>query len=71
MMSQSKENPKMFLEVVTDLLGPVSIRSIHGNVYAMHFTEVESKYRKIYFLKTKEETKDCIIDYYHHVKELG
>jgi hypothetical protein len=66
-----KKNPKMFQEVVTDLMGPFQLRSLAGNTYVIHFTDLESKYRVIYFMKSKEETKEMIERFHDHVKEIG
>jgi hypothetical protein len=52
-------------------MGPFQLKSLAGNTYVIHFTDLESKYRVIYFMKSKEETKEMIERFYDHVKELG
>jgi len=47
-----------FQEVNSDVLGPIQVQSIDGYRYAIHFTELRSRYRWIYFMKHKDEALD-------------
>lgn len=62
---------KYFREVYCDVLGPLNLNSLQGNKYVVHFTEVRSKYRWIYFVKHKSEVLDKIKSFVGEVKAMG
>ncbi len=51
---------KVVYEMPTDVLGPMQVEDINHKKYVIHFTEVTSKYRSIYFMHTKDEAIDKI-----------
>ena len=50
----------MFNVVATDVIGPMDTRSITGDYYAITFTEIHSRYRWCYPIKTKDEALDAL-----------
>lgn len=60
-----------FHEVNSDVLGPLQVQSICGHRYAITFTEVKSRYRWVYFMKTKDEALDKLKLFLSEIKVDG
>ncbi len=60
-----------FREVYSDVLGPMQVEDIYRKRYAIHFTEVFSKFRSIYFMHTKDEAVEKIKEYYEWLLSKG
>jgi hypothetical protein len=45
--------------IVTDIEGPISTPSFGGNQYAVHFTDMYSRFSKVYFMKNKSQVGNC------------
>lgn len=52
-----------FSEAYTDVLGPIQSPDLQQNRYAIHFTEVSTRYKCIYFMKLKSEAVDKIEEF--------
>ena len=53
--------------IVSDVVGPIQEPSISGARYYVLFKDVYSKYKVVYFLKTKSETEECFKSYTHKI----
>lgn len=51
--------------IVADVCGPMEATSVGGSKYFLLLKDDFSKFRSVYFLKSKLETKQCIINYLH------
>lgn len=49
------EHENFFNLVHADLIGPLSVQSIHGCYFGISFTEVQSRYRWFYAIRTKDD----------------
>ncbi|GJX45510.1 retrovirus-related pol polyprotein from transposon TNT 1-94 [Tanacetum coccineum] len=62
-------NPKSKLELLnTDLCGPMRVASINGKKYILVIVDDYSQYTWVYFLRTKDEAPDMIIDLINQVQ---
>jgi hypothetical protein len=62
---------EVFKEVHVDTMGPFQVPSLTGSLYAVHLTELSTKFRWIYFVKKKDTIVDKIIDFHEKVLALG
>jgi hypothetical protein len=60
-----------FSEAYTDVLGPIQTPDLQQNRYAIHFTEVTTRYKCIYFMKHKSETIDKIQEFHTWLSACG
>jgi hypothetical protein len=68
---ESGSRAKQAIELVhTDLLGPAEAESRGGPKYAIVFTDDKTRWRVIYFLKTKDEAAKKLVEYTEHVSTL-
>ncbi|GJW19382.1 retrovirus-related pol polyprotein from transposon TNT 1-94 [Tanacetum coccineum] len=51
-----------------DLCGPMRVASINGNKYILVIVDDYSRYTWVYFLRTKDEAPDMIIDFVNQVQ---
>jgi hypothetical protein len=59
------------MEIVhMDVFGPIDTVSVGGSRYAILFTDDYSKWRSIYFMKSKSETLDKVVQYLEDVAGL-
>lgn len=56
--------------IVSDICGPMPINSYGGAKYFATFIDVHSKYSAVYFLKTKDEVEDRLIEYLEYLKNI-
>lgn len=54
-----------------DIKGPITPIGIFGYKYALIFTCISTRYRFIYYLKTKDETYTFTKSFISHVRQLG
>jgi hypothetical protein len=59
-----------FEKVHADLVGPVEVPSYGGHKYALGLTDERTRYRRVYFMKEKSETRKCFEDYVAEVSGL-
>ncbi|KAG5666425.1 hypothetical protein PVAND_014454 [Polypedilum vanderplanki] len=61
--------PDMFLDlVVSDVCGPMQVKSIQGSRYFITFIEVYSGYTVVSFMKEKSEVPTKVIEYIESIK---
>ncbi|GJR30043.1 retrovirus-related pol polyprotein from transposon TNT 1-94 [Tanacetum coccineum] len=51
-----------------DLCGPIKVASIHGKKYILVIVDDYSRYTWVYFVRTKDEAPDMIIDFVNQVQ---
>ncbi|GJW55561.1 retrovirus-related pol polyprotein from transposon TNT 1-94 [Tanacetum coccineum] len=51
-----------------DLCGPMRVASINGKIYILMIVDDYSRYTWVYFLRTKDEAPDMIIDFVNQVQ---
>ncbi|GJS69557.1 retrovirus-related pol polyprotein from transposon TNT 1-94 [Tanacetum coccineum] len=55
-------------DLITDLCGPMRVASINGKKYILVIVDDYSRYTWVYFLRTKDEAPDMIIDFVNQVQ---
>ncbi len=55
----------------TDVWGPYSVRSIHGNLYFITFLDDGTRRPRLHFLKAKDEGGQAVKDYIMYLKVQG
>ena len=55
----------------TDVWGPYSVQSIHGNLYFITFLDDSMRCPKLRFLKGKDEGRQAVKDYVAYLKAQG
>jgi hypothetical protein len=65
-------NRDKFFEIVhTDLIGPLQVESINGMRYGITFTEVNSRYRWFYPLRSKNDALDALKSFHAEITSQG
>ena len=54
--------------IVSDICGPIQVTSVGGERYFATFIDVHSRYSEVYFLRTKDEVEDKIVEYLELLK---
>ena len=62
---------KPFELIFSDVFGPVNPMSHRGYLYAIHFTCAYTKYTKIYFMSSKDQSLDCFIQFIADIENMG
>jgi hypothetical protein len=70
-MSVETTKEKIGIEVYADTIGPMQVHSIHGNRFAVHFTDAYSRFRWIKFVKQKSDIPECVIEFHKILLSLG
>ncbi len=55
----------------TDVWGPYSVQSIHGNLYFITFLDDSTRRPKLRFLKSKDQGRQAVKDYITYLKAQG
>ena len=67
----NRTKAKDILEIVhTDLNGPQKTIGNKGEEYFVTFTDDYSKLVKVFCIKTKDQTYDCLVEYVNEVENL-
>ena len=61
--NSESRNYKILDLIHSDVCGPIRKESIGGNRYFVTFIDEKSGFVEVYFLKTKNQVKDCFLDY--------
>ena len=70
-LKNKRTKVKDSLEIVhTDLNGPQSLIGNRGEKYFVTFTDDYSKLVKVYPIKSRDQTFDCIVEYLNQVETL-
>ena len=74
-MSESQHKPKTIissrriLELLhVDLFGPTPVDSLGAKKYCLVIVDDYSRYTWVYFLKSKDETQQCFIEFSNYVQ---
>jgi hypothetical protein len=54
--------------VCSDVMGPITPTSVSGNKYVVTFIEMDTKYVKVYPMKSKNEVQKMFKIYHNHIK---